>query len=427
MEPRFIVLAAYIVVALFRQGLRFLNLDYLKKHGGAVPPEFEGHIDAGILEKTRDYTIEKSRFGFVESVFDSIVLLVFIYGGLLDRYNDWVLSLDLPFVAAGLVFFLLLSAASTILSIPFSLYATFGIENRYGFNTTTPGIWIGDFFKSLGVSVILTALIGSASLALVQASPDLWWLWVWLFMLAFGIFFMYVSPYVIEPLFNKYVPVKEEALESRIRSLMDRVGIRVSRIQVVDASKRSRHSNAYFTGIGRVKRIVLFDTLLETMSLGEVIAVLAHEAGHWKRKHVLKRIAAVEALSLAGLLLAWKILDGPFLTSLFHIDGDGFFAGLVLLAFAGGIALFPLTPLMSYLSRRHEREADAFACDMIENPEDLAGALIKLSKDNLANLHPHPFYAAFYYSHPPILERIQSLRAADAAPIGKGALRARAS
>jgi STE24 endopeptidase len=411
MEPRFIVLGAYVLVVLFKQGLRFLNLAHLEKRGGVVPPEFEGHIDAGLLEKTRDYTIEKSRFGFVESLFDSIVILLFIYGGILDRYNDWVLSLDLPFIAAGLIFFLLLSAASTILSVPFSLYGTFGIENRYGFNTTTPGLWTADFFKSLAISAVLTGLIGSASLGLVQASPGLWWLWVWLFMLAFGIFFMYVSPYVIEPLFNKYGPVEDEALEARIRALMDRVGIRISRIQVVDASKRSRHSNAYFTGIGRVKRIVLFDTLLRTMSHDEVIAVLAHEAGHWKRKHVLKRIVAVETLSLAGILAAWKILADPFLTGVFHIDGGGFFAGLVLLGFAGGIVLFPLTPLASFLSRRHEREADAFACTLIESPEDLAGALIKLSKDNLANLHPHPFFAAFYYSHPPILERIRSLKA----------------
>jgi len=410
MEPRFIFLAAYILVALFRHALRFLNLAHLKRKGGSVPAEFEGHIDAALLEKTRDYTVEKSRFGFVESVFDSIVLLLFIYGGLLDLYNDLILSLHLPFIVTGLTFFLLLSLASTLLSVPFSLYATFGIENRYGFNTTTAKLWIGDFFKSLGVSTVLTGLVGAASFALVQASPGLWWLWVWLFMLAFGIFFMYVSPYVIEPLFNKYGPVEEEALESRIRALMDRVGIKIGRIQVVDASKRSRHSNAYFTGIGRVKRIVLFDTLLRTMSHDEVLAVLAHEAGHWKRRHVLKRILAVEALSLVGLLAAWKILSGSFLTALFHVDGGGFFAGLVLLGFTGAVVLFPLTPLSSTLSRRHEREADAFACSIIESPEHLAGALIKLSKDNLANLHPHPFYATFYYSHPPILERVRSLR-----------------
>jgi len=408
-ELKFIFLAVYVLVLAFEYSLKFTNIAYLKKRGGKVPPEFEGEIDEDLLKKTRDYTFHRSRFGFIESIFDSALIVIFIYGGILNLYNSWMLSLNLPFIVTGILYFYILSFLSTMLSIPFSLYANFKIENAYGFNTMTWKLWLGDFFKSLLISAVLMAIVGSASLAIVQASPRFWWLWVWFFFLVFGIFFMYISPYVIEPLFNKYVPVQEEELEGKIRTLMDKLKIRISKIQIVDASKRSRHSNAYFTGIGRVKRIVLFDTLLQSMSHNEILAVLAHEGGHWKKKHVPKRIVVMELLSLAGLYIAYLILESGFLHTVFGIEPGSFFVKIILLGFVGSIVLFPFTPLGSYLSRRQEREADSFACSMIENRSDLAGALKKLSKDNLSNLYPHPFYAKFYYSHPPILERLREI------------------
>ncbi|MFH1434665.1 MAG: M48 family metallopeptidase [Pseudomonadota bacterium] len=412
-ELKFIFLAAYAAVMLFEYSLKLMNLRHLKQRGGSVPPEFEGEIDGALLAKTRDYTVERSRFGFIESIFDSLLIILFIFGGILDRYTTWVHSFDLPFIVTGLVFFLVLSAASTIVSIPFSLYADFKIENKYGFNTMTWKLWITDFIKSQIISVVLTGIVGSASLALVQASPDFWWLFVWLFALLFGIFIMYISPYLIEPLFNKYVPVTEEGLEKGIRELMERAGMKVSKVLVVDASKRSRHTNAYFTGIGRVKRIVLYDTLIASMDRDEILAVLAHEAGHWKKKHVFKRIVAMEALLLAGIFIAHRVLCSGFLLSSFDIGTSSFFANVLLLGFAASLVLFPLTPLSSFLSRRHEREADSFACGLIARPENLASALVKLSRDNLANLYPHPFFAAFYYSHPPILQRVRRIRAIE--------------
>jgi STE24 endopeptidase len=382
----------------------------MKKFGLSIPPEFEGNIDAALLEKTQAYETEKTQFSFYSSLFGNIVTIFFIFGGILNIYNSWVASLHRPFILAGIVFFLLLSYASTILSIPFSLYSTFKIENKYGFNTMTPKLWLTDFLKSLLLSTVLTGFLVSVGLWIIQLSPQYWWIWVWIFFLFFSLFMMYISPYVIEPLFNKFTPIQETGLEDRIKNLMQKANIRVSRVFKMDASKRSRHTNAYFTGIGGVKRIILYDTLLEKMNHEEILAVLSHEAGHWKKKHVLKMIVAAEILSFAGMYISFRILQTDFLTNLFEIQQGTFFAKLVVLGFIGGIISFPFVPLNSSISRRFEREADRFACELTKNSEALASSLIKLSKDNLSNLYPHPFYASFYYSHPPVVQRIRDIR-----------------
>jgi STE24 endopeptidase len=405
-----IIFFSYFFITLFGYYLKALNLKHLKKFGATIPPEFEGYIDKELLRKTRDYIVENSRFSFIHSVFDNIVLLLFLFGGLLNIYNSWTLSLKWNFILSGIVFFLFLIYAESIISIPFSLYSTFKIENKYGFNTMTPKLWITDFFKSLMLSTILMGILTSVGLWLVSFSPDYWWLWVWGFFLIFSLFIMYISPYVIEPLFNKFTPIDDKELEEKIRDTAHKVGIKVSRIFKMDASKRSKHTNAYFTGIGKVKRIILYDTLLEKMNKSEVIAVLAHEMGHWKKKHVLKRIILSEAIAFIALYISFKILQTDFLLRIFFIESDSFFAKIVILGFIGSIVAFPLTPLSSYLSRRHEKEADRFACEITENPESMATSLIKLSKDNLSNLHPHPLYAAFYYSHPPVVGRVREIR-----------------
>jgi STE24 endopeptidase len=305
---------------------------------------------------------------------------------------------------------LFLIYAETFISIPFSLYSTFKIENKYGFNTLTPKLWLTDFFKSILISTILIGILISVGLWLVSTSPDYWWLWVWGFFLAFSLFIMYISPYVIEPLFNKFTPIEDKTLEEQIKSTAQKVGIKVSRIFKMDASKRSKHTNAYFTGIGKVKRIILYDTLLEKMDNNEIIAVLAHELGHWKKKHVLKRIIVSEVVAFVVLYISFKILQTDFLSELFSIESSSFFAKIVILGFIGSIVAFPISPLSSYFSRRHEGVADRFACELTGNPESLASSLIKLSKDNLSNLHPHPLYATFYYSHPPVVQRIREIR-----------------
>jgi STE24 endopeptidase len=382
----------------------------MMRFGLSIPPEFEGKIDENLLKKTQEYEEEKTRFSFISSIFGNVITIIFIFGGLLNIYNSWIASLNWPFILTGILFLLILSYASTFLSIPVSLYSTFKIENKYGFNTTTPKLWLTDFLKSILVSTILMGIVALVGLWLIQSSPNYWWIWVWGFFLIFSLFMMYISPYVIEPLFNKFTPIEEEGIEDKIKKLMQKVNLKVSRVFKMDASKRSRHTNAYFTGIGRVKRIILYDTLLEKMNHDEILSVLAHEAGHWKKKHVLKMIIVLELISLVGIYISFRILQTDLLAALFQIKQGTFFAKVVILGFIGGIISLPFIPLSNYVSRRFEREADRFACELTGNSESMASALIKLSKDNLSNLHPHPFYAAFYYSHPPIVQRIKDIK-----------------
>lgn len=404
------ILFCYLFVQGIEYWLKYINLAHMKQYGMNVPPGFQGFIDEAVLKKTHAYTIESSRVSLVESIFGNVLLIAFIFGGWLKVYDSWVSSLSLPFILHGFVFFILLSYAGSIISIPFSLYSTFKLENKYGFNTMTMKLWIKDFLKSTLISTILMGVIISGSMWLIQASSDHWWLFAWGFFLVFSLFIMYISPYVIEPLFNKFTPLQGDELEEKIRDMMMKAGIKVSRVFKMDASKRSKHTNAYFTGIGKVKRIVLFDTLIEKMDMKEILAVLAHETGHWKKKHVLKMIVRIELMSLAVAYLAFRVLNTDLLPNIFNSSDATFFSKLVMFGFLFSMASFFFTPIFSYLSRRHENEADRFAVELTSDNESLATSLIKLSKDNLSNLHPHPVYAKFYYSHPPVVERVKRIR-----------------
>ena len=390
--------------------MQYLNLKHMQKAGAKIPPEFEGRIDEALMKKTQEYEADKTKFGFVSSIFDNAVTIAFIFGGLLNIYNSWAASLNLSFIAAGWLFFLLLIYAGEFISIPFSLYGTFKIENKYGFNTMTLKLWISDFVKSLVISTIMMSLMIISGLWLIKWSPDYWWFWVWGFLFLFGIFMMYISPYVIEPLFNKFSPIEDESLKERIIALAEKAGIHAGRILRIDASKRSRHTNAYFTGIGRTKRIVLYDTLLEGMSRDEILAVLAHEIGHWKKKHLLKTLIAFEMFSLIALYISFRLIQSDFLLRLFAIDANTIVAKFVILGFISGILSLALQPVMNFFSRRHERQADNVSFELTKDAESMASALVKLSKENLSNLYPHPLYVALYYSHPPVVERIRHIK-----------------
>lgn len=406
------LLIIYLLMVIFGYWMKFLNLGHLKKYGHIIPKPFEGHIDGELLRKTSDYTFEHGRFGYFASIFNNILLIAFLFGGIMIIYNRWIDAMQLSFILSGILFFLFLDLASTFLGIPFDLYSTFRIENKYGFNTTTPKIWITDFIKSLIISIVLLGITSGIGLWIIQASPNYWWIWLWAFFLAFSLFFMYISPYVIEPLFIKFTPIAEEykELEQQIKSMFEKVGIKISRVFQMDASKRSKHTNAYFTGIGKVKRIILYDTLLQKMTHDEILAVLAHEAGHWKKKHIMKRIIISELFGFIGIYISFRILQTDWLANLFQIEPATFFAKLVILGFLSSIVSFPFTPLSSYFSRKHENEADQMAVNLTGKPDGLVSSLIKLSKDNLSNLHPHPLYAKLYYSHPPIVERLERLQ-----------------
>jgi STE24 endopeptidase len=350
-----------------------------------------------------------SRVGLIESLFSSLLLLLFLFGGLLEWYDDLILGLTTSFVGQGCLFVLGLLLAQTLLDIPFSLYRTFVIEERFQFNASTPKLWITDLLKSLAIGVVLVSLLTAGSLALVQASPNLWWLWVWGLFALITLLLMYLSPVLIEPLFFKFQPLQDQALAERVKDVMKQAGLQVERVQQVDASRRSKHSNAYFTGIGRVKRIVLFDTLLEQMSDDEILGVLAHEAGHWKLGHIWKRLLSMELVSLVVCWSFWLVLSWDGLSGWFGLVELSFLGKVLLVGFLASLVSFPLTPISSLRSRRHEWQADQFARNLTGEPEPLASALVKLCKENLSNLHPHPFYAWFYYSHPPVVERIARL------------------
>ena len=411
MQPTAVlILTVYIFVTAFGYWLRFINLRHLKRHGAEIPPGFEDALDPDLLRKTSAYTFEQSRLALWESLLDNGMLLLFLFGGLLPLYDAWISTFTGSFVINNLLFLLILSLASSLLNTPFSLYGTFRIENRFGFNRMTIRLWLSDLFKSTLIGLVLSALVGGGALMLVSWSPGYWWLWVWCFFALVSLFLMYLSPVVIEPLFNKFEPVKDDDLKGKVIALMERGGLKVGKVLRVDASRRSGHSNAYFTGIGRVKRIVLYDTLLEQMSHGEVLAVLAHEVGHWKKGHIWKRLAATEAVALVVCFLAHLLISRDVLPGLFGLSQASFGAQLLLLGFLGSLAGFPLTPLGSWISRRHEWQADRYGSELSGMPEELASALVKLSKENLANLHPHPLYAKFCYSHPPVVERVRRLR-----------------
>ncbi len=407
---KFVLLGVYLLVLAVTWWLRFLNLRHLRRHGGEVPPRFEAAINAETLRSTTAYTLDQSRLALVESACSSVILMFFLFGGWLGVYDRFVTAHIGDFIGGGIVFFLIIAFAEGVLDIPFSLYRTFRIENCYGFNAMTFRLWLTDLAKSTAIAALLLALVTAGGLALVRVSPARWWLWVWLFFAGVSVFLMYISPYVIEPFFFKFEPVTTAGLEAEIRALVAKAGLKVSRVMQVDASRRSTHSNAYFTGIGRVKRIVLFDTLLRQMGHGEILAILAHEIGHWRKGHILKRLVVTELTALLASYLAFRLVTWGGLPSLLGLDRASFPAQLVILAFLGSLAAFPFTPLTSWLSRRHEWEADRFACALTGTPEALATALVKLSRENLANLHPHPLYATVYYSHPPIVERVGKLR-----------------
>jgi STE24 endopeptidase len=410
LEPLlFVILISYLAVEATKQFLAIINLKHLARHGAEVPPGFEKHVDSSTLKRIRDYTVEHGRVARISAVVSMAVTILFLFGGLLNWLNSFIAEQGWTAIVSGCIFFLGLIYLETLISIPFSLYNTFSIEKRFGFTTQTPALWGKDLLKSLILNTLLLGFLLYVILWLIQVLPDMWWLAGWLFLLFFSVFLLYISPYVIEPLFNKFKPVEDSSLEGRIKETMTRTGLKINRVFSMDASKRSSHSNAYFTGIGHVKRIVLFDTLLANHEDDEIIAILAHEAGHWKKKHVLKMLVFSQAIGLIAFYLAYKLTAGDFLIDIFMLDNSTMHAKLLLVVFIGTLALFPLKPLMAYISRRHELEADNFALQLTGSPGPMANALIKLGKDNLANLHPHPLYASFYYSHPPLAQRVKRI------------------
>ncbi len=397
--------------AAFKWFLVQLNVAHIRRFGHRVPDVFKEDIDSQTLSKMSGYTIESSRFESLETLVNDGIILVLLLSGLLPWLTSRILQFGWHPIASGLVFFAVLALGGTLIDIPFELYSTFRIEKKHGFSTITGQLWLADFFKNLVLSAILLALLLTPVLALIFYCERTWWLWAWIFFALFQLLILWLYPVVIAPLFNKYEPVQDEALGEKIVAMADRAGFKVKGIFQVDAGKRSRHSNAYFTGIGKSKRIVLYDTLIESHSHDEILAVLAHEVGHWKKKHILKQLIAIEVLAFGFFYAAGRLLDGETLYRVFGFDQKCFFAGLLLLTLMVRPLFFFLSPIGSAIARRYERQADAFAVGVMGTGRPLADALKRLAKDNLANLYPHPFYVLAHYSHPPLTVRIATLLA----------------
>lgn len=391
----------------------------------AVPPAFAERIPLFAHHKAADYTRAKLRFGMLETAFGAAVVLGWTLLGGLDLLNglllDW-LGGGMPQQLALLAAFVLISA---LLDVPGTLYQTFVLEQRYGFNQQTPKLWLMDLLKSSLIGAAIGLPIAAAILWLMGSAGALWWLWAWALWTGFNVLLMWVYPSFIAPLFNKFESLADEALATRVNALMQRCGFSVKGLFVMDGSRRSAHGNAYFTGLGASKRVVFFDTLLRQLNADEVEAVLAHELGHFHHRHVLKRMLLLFAISLAGFALlgwlssqAWFYLGlgvNPNLTSM--LPGGVYYPNdaLALLLFVLVVPVFTvfLSPLFAHLSRSDEFQADAYAVAQT-GPTHLAKALLKLYEDNASTLTPDPLYVRFYYSHPPAVERLAHMQ--DGAP-----------
>jgi STE24 endopeptidase len=403
-------LFVYILQTVFSLWLEYLNRNYLKEKGRSVPLVFEGFIDQQKLDRSRDYTLENSRFSVGQELFGEIILLIILLSGFLPFLDRLASGWRLPFVLAGLFFFLVPGIISYVLDLPFDYYNTFVLEEKYGFNQSTKSVWAGDHLKSGILSLVLFSLVLSLLLGMIFLSPHRWWLWGFLILSAVQLLLTILYPILIAPLFNKFTPIQDEELGQKIKNLMEGAGIQIKGIFQMDAGKRSRHTNAYFTGLGRTKRIVLYDTLIQSHPQEEVLAVLAHEAGHFKKKHILKQFLLIESAMLIFFYLTYLLIDWPFLYRTFGFEWPRIYAGLLLIGIFWQKAGFFLTPFSMALSRRFERQADTFAVKLLRSSSAMITGLKRLAADNLSNLFPHPLYVRFHYSHPPLLERIISLQ-----------------
>lgn len=411
-----ILLAIFLILFIGRMALRYflqwLNMKNLKVHGKEIPPVFEGEIDEATLNKMVDYTYDQSRLEARENLVSDIIELAVLFL-LLPLLVVWLTGMNLNIIGQALIFFAALAVISGIAGLPFDLYHTFVLERKYGFSTITWKLWLADLFKSLLISAIMMAIIVSALIAFITYLPKSWWFWGWAFFTLFQLVMLWLYPVLIAPLFNKFEPIKDESLKEKIMALLSKTGLQAKGIYQVDEGKRSKHTNAYFTGIGKTKRIVLYDTLLSSHTQEEIVSVLAHEIGHWKKKHILKQLAFMVLASLILFYLVYLIVSWPPLYGAFGMIQTPVYAGLFLVSLYLAAGGFFFSPTGSAITRHFEREADRMAFDLTGTAKPMVSALKRLAKDNLSNLHPHPWYVRFYYSHPPLTERIEYLQAMD--------------
>ena len=404
-------LAAVALTLLVKLLLMVRQFRHVRARRDRVPAPFADTISLEAHGKAADYTCARMRLAIADTVIGTVLAVALTLGGLLFAIHQAIGKVfETGGLAHGVALLATLGVLGWLLELPFSLYRTFVIEKRFGFNRMTPALYAADVAREAALAALIGLPVLAAVLWLMRAMGENWWLWVWLFWLAFNLLALFIWPTFIAPLFNKFTPLTDEALKSRVENLLARCGFRSRGLFVMDGSRRSAHGNAYFTGFGAAKRIVFFDTLLDKLSPEEVEAVLAHELGHFHHQHIWKRLAALAAMSLSMLWLLGWLMTQPWFFAGLGVDpaaGDTATA-LALFAVALPFFSFPVGPLMSHWSRVHEFQADAYAARQTR-ADDLAHALVKLYRDNASTLTPDPLYSRFFDSHPPAALRLARL------------------
>ena len=390
------------------------QIKHVIRHRSEVPKAFAETISLEAHQKATNYTLAKAKIGLIDLAIDAVTLLGWTLLGGLDFLNQITIDWLGHGLLQQIVLVVSFSLIGGLIGLPLSLYQTFSIEQRFGFNHTTPKLWVSDLIKGLALGLVLGLPILWLVLWLMKSGGQIWWFYAWTALVIYQMFVMWIAPNVIMPLFNKFTPLEDENLRARVISLMDRAGFTAKGFFVMDGSRRSAHSNAFFTGFGSAKRVVFFDTLLKQLNGDEMEAVLAHELGHFKHQHILKMMVTSFALSLFGLaLLGWLSQQIWFFTGLGvlpNLNSDNSAIALLLFMLVLPLFTFFVSPLSSYRSRKFEFQADAYAAEQ-SNSKALASALLKLYQDNASTLTPDPWYVAFYYSHPPASQRLARLPA----------------
>ena len=391
------------------------QLRAVRRHRDRVPDAFAGRISPEAHRRAADYTLALTRLAMITTSYSALLVLAWTLGGGLEALDRMWRQWSPGPILGGTGLILGLFLINGLLELPFSVYRTFVIEKRFGFNRTTPGLFVADLVKGVLLAALLGGPLLAAILWLMDRAGPLWWLWAWGLWFGFSLFMVWAWPTLIAPLFNRFTPLQDEALRQAVERLLAQCGFEASGVYVMDGSRRSAHGNAYFTGLGRHKRIVFFDTLLEQLDPPEVEAVLAHELGHYRLHHIRKRMLAMAASSLVALAaLGWLGQQPWFHAGLgYHLPDPPAAVTLALFLLAAPVVGYFLGPLMAWLSRRHEFEADAFAA-RLRGADTLVSALVKLYRENAATLTPDPLYSSFHDSHPPAPVRIHHLEQAAA-------------
>lgn len=410
-EFTYVFLAFLALGIALRTWLNIRQVRHVGAHRDTVPEAFAGVVTAEEHRKAADYTVAKARLGRWDMALGAVMLLIFTLGGGIDWLDQAWRQVGLNPYLLGTAIILSILLVNMAVELPLSAYSTFVIEERFGFNRSTPGLFVADLVKGLVLMLLLGLPLLLLTLWFMEVTGTYWWLWVWALWMSFSLFITWAYPTFIAPWFNKFSPLEDKALRERIENLLERCGFKSSGVYVMDGSKRSAHGNAYFTGVGRSKRIVFFDTLMKDLDHDQIEAILAHELGHFKRKHIVKRLIISAATSLAALaLLGWLIDKTWFYTALgIEHAANTNHAALLIFMLVLPVFTYPFTPLGSRYSRKHEFEADEFA---IENAQAAAleSALVSLYRENASTLTPDPLHSAFYDSHPPAPTRIRHLR-----------------